>query len=416
MGSLRHILGGLLLCLSVSAAEDNVTSCVTRRCLASQLVAKNIVSQPQSPSCDINVNVVYLRYETIAVDTKLMHVSSRLTMKLRWNDPDLSWDETVNNFSIVVLPADKIWTPVLTVDNAVAVKTTPANADVVVESNGAVEYNVNMDTTVKCEINLFNYPIISDFCPVALNGWSNKEGCGMHLEFGTMTWTAGSTAEWITNSVVLTGSGFRTYLNIELSVSPFNPVVGLLMPSVLIVLADIMSSMLPLGSGRNSFKVTLVLSFTMFLVLLTQHLPDSGNCSPLIRYHFLISLLLLVMSMLTSLLLTRLSGGCVFLLCGCRKVTEDKQEKGNGVVSGDVALGNVPEMEDTFHQRVLGFIETKQQKEHQENKRMAFAEKCDRIYLVLYVCLCLIYMIGIVVTVQQNICDENNFGFWNDLI
>ena len=55
------------------------------------------------------------------------------------------------------------------------------------------------------------------------------------------------------------------------------------MPSVLIILADIMSCMLPLGGGeRNSFKVTLVLSFTMFLNLLTEQIPDNGDCSPLI--------------------------------------------------------------------------------------------------------------------------------------
>lgn len=72
-------------------------------------------------------------------------------------------------------------------------------------------------------------------------------------------------------------------LQVELSVSPFNPVVSLLMPSILILLGDIMSCMLPLGGGeRNGFKVTLVLSFTMFLLLLTEQLPDSGNCSPLI--------------------------------------------------------------------------------------------------------------------------------------
>ncbi|XP_062387941.1 5-hydroxytryptamine receptor 3A-like isoform X2 [Sardina pilchardus] len=415
MGSLRHILGGLLLCLSVSA-EDNATSCVTRRCWASQLIAKNIVSQPQSPSCNTEVTVANLRYETIAVDTKKMHVSSRLTMKLRWHDPDLSWNETVYNFSIVVLPASKVWTPVLSVDNAVTVNTTPVSGDVVVDSDGFVEYSINMYTTVKCSINIFTYPIVTDYCPVPLNGWTNKEGCGLYLlmDENSLTWSGGNAAEWITKSVDLSGSGFRTYLYVELTVSPFNPVVGLLMPSVLILVADIMSCMLPLSGERNGFKVTLVLSFTMFLVLLTEQLPDSGSCSPLIRYHFLISLLLLVLSMLSSLLLTRMSAGYVFLLCGCRKATENKQEKGNEEVSREGALDTVSEVEGTFHQRVLSFLETKQQKKHTENKTKAFAEKCDQAFLVLYVCICICYTIAMLVTIQQDICKENNLDFWTD--
>lgn len=57
-----------------------------------------------------------------------------------------------------------------------------------------------------------------------------------------------------------------------------------MLPSILIVLADIVSFALPLGGGeRNSFKVTLVLSFTMFLIILNNVLPGDSQCSPIIR-------------------------------------------------------------------------------------------------------------------------------------
>ena len=62
------------------------------------------------------------------------------------------------------------------ISHRVAVKTKPTFSDVVVEYNGNVEYIINMYITVKCNINLFNYPFITDFCPVALNGWTNKDG------------------------------------------------------------------------------------------------------------------------------------------------------------------------------------------------------------------------------------------------
>lgn len=57
-----------------------------------------------------------------------------------------------------------------------------------------------------------------------------------------------------------------------------------MLPSILIVLADIISFALPLGGGeRNSFKVTLVLSFTMFLLILNNVLPGDSQCNPIIR-------------------------------------------------------------------------------------------------------------------------------------
>lgn len=57
-----------------------------------------------------------------------------------------------------------------------------------------------------------------------------------------------------------------------------------MLPSILIILADMISFSLPLTGGeRNSFKVTLVLSFTMFLVILNDILPGDSQCSPVIR-------------------------------------------------------------------------------------------------------------------------------------
>lgn len=57
-----------------------------------------------------------------------------------------------------------------------------------------------------------------------------------------------------------------------------------MLPSILILLADVLSFSLPLDGGeRNTFKVTLVLSFTMFLIILNDMLPGDTQCSPIIR-------------------------------------------------------------------------------------------------------------------------------------
>lgn len=71
---------------------------------------------------------------------------------------------------------------------------------------------------------------------------------------------------------------------VSLSIKYVNPFITLMLPSILIVLADVVSFALPLGGGeRNSFKVTLVLSFTMFLIILNNVLPGDSQCSPVIR-------------------------------------------------------------------------------------------------------------------------------------
>ena len=70
---------------------------------------------------------------------------------------------------------------------------------------------------------------------------------------------------------------------VSLNLKHTNPFITLLLPSILIILADVVSFALPLGGGeRNSFKVTLVLSFTMFLIILNNQLPGDSQCSPII--------------------------------------------------------------------------------------------------------------------------------------
>ncbi|CAB1350092.1 unnamed protein product, partial [Coregonus sp. 'balchen'] len=43
------------------------------------------------------------------------------------------------------------------------------NKDLLVHSNGTIEHMVIMNTVVGCEVNLYNYPFASDFCPIAIN-------------------------------------------------------------------------------------------------------------------------------------------------------------------------------------------------------------------------------------------------------
>lgn len=75
---------------------------------------------------------------------------------------------------------------------------------------------------------------------------------------------------------------YRT-LQVSIELRPFNPFVSLLLPSILVILADVVSFALPLGGGeRISFKITLVLSFIMFITILNNLLPGDSQCSPII--------------------------------------------------------------------------------------------------------------------------------------
>lgn len=64
---------------------------------------------------------------------------------------------------------------------------------------------------------------------------------------------------------------------------PLLYVVGLLIPSIFLMMVDVTSFYLPLNSGtRIVFKVSILLGYTVFRVNITDELPSTATRTPLI--------------------------------------------------------------------------------------------------------------------------------------
>ncbi|XP_047229692.1 5-hydroxytryptamine receptor 3A-like [Girardinichthys multiradiatus] len=84
-------------------------------------------------------------------------------------------------------------------------------------------------------------------------------------------------------------------------------VVNLLVPSCFLVTVDLFSFLLPpQGVDRSSFKMTLILGYTVFLLIMNDLLPVTGDTTPLINVFFSISLALMVASLLETVFITNI--------------------------------------------------------------------------------------------------------------
>ncbi|TRY90321.1 hypothetical protein DNTS_018622, partial [Danionella cerebrum] len=412
----------LLICSSSTVfAASNVTEEVCdRRCLANIMVKKELFSAPQDDNCSIEVNITSIQYETLSFDTKDMQMTSRLKVNLEWIDPDLGWTIEKYRFPTIVLPVDKIWTPQIVLDNAVDTNVVPYSDDVQVRRDGVVNHAVILFTTVGCEINLFNYPFVMGSCPVAINGWTQK-GCTMKLQISdNVSMVGASRGEWQTMDVKkIVDSSERVYLEVFLSINPFSAVVTLILPSGLLLLTDLFSFAMPFEGGeRNTFKVTLVLSFTMFLIILNDHLPNGGSCSPLLHYHFSFCLVCLVISMLTSIVLTRLSVDDISLKCGSTAKVHPSEEdhhtvdseKGSGVIS--TASGDLT-AEGSALSKIVNFLEKLYNEEMEEETKKAFAYRLDKFCFRFFLSIYILYVIVVVSISRTDICKVDNLDFWD---
>ncbi|XP_043090664.1 5-hydroxytryptamine receptor 3A-like [Puntigrus tetrazona] len=176
--------------------------------------------------------------------------------------------------------------------------------------------------------------------------------------------------EWLTQSVKIkqdSSSQDHKFLSVTLSINPFSAVVTLILPSALIMLADLVSFALPVQGGeRNNLKVTLVLSFTMFLIILNDHLSSGTSCSPLLHYHFCFCLVSLVLSMVTSMVLTRLTSDDSILPCKCSKIIKTQNANlGQRKADADVIATTTTDLasEAASSKKIAQYFEHMDQKE-----------------------------------------------------
>uniref|UniRef100_A0A672YJ38 Neurotransmitter-gated ion-channel transmembrane domain-containing protein n=1 Tax=Sphaeramia orbicularis TaxID=375764 RepID=A0A672YJ38_9TELE len=73
------------------------------------------------------------------------------------------------------------------------------------------------------------------------------------------------------------------------------------------ITVDLFSFLLPPQSvDRSSFKMTLILGYTVFLLIMNDLLPITGNTLPLLNVFFSLCLALMVASLLETILITNL--------------------------------------------------------------------------------------------------------------
>ncbi|XP_055047506.2 5-hydroxytryptamine receptor 3A isoform X1 [Misgurnus anguillicaudatus] len=418
----------LMASLTVVMASGNGTDC-DRRCLANILVDKELLSAPQGDNCTITVNITAIQYQTLSFDTKAMQMNSRIKINMQWKDPDLGWLLDKYKYPAVVLPVDTIWTPTIVLDNALDTTMEPYTNDVQVRRDGVVEHSIILFTSVSCQINLFNYPYVFGECPVAINGWRQKF-CSLKLNIAdNVSLIGGSQGEWQTmnvSKIADKSQANRNYLLVTLSINPFGAFVTLILPSALIMLADLMSFALPFQGGElNTFKVTLVLSFTMFLLILNDHLPNGGNCSPLLYYHFSFCLVCLVLSVLISLVLTRLAEDSSIIPCirkktskatkthGSGKDTEPGggQEKDNPDVIETKSGGLISEQASL--QKIVKFLEKLDKEESGKDSIVAIAYRLEKCAFFFFLTIYILYAIILICITRTDICKVNNLDFWD---
>ncbi|XP_071397842.1 5-hydroxytryptamine receptor 3A-like, partial [Centroberyx affinis] len=193
---------------------------------------------------------------------------------------------------------------------------------VYVTHNGLVRNYKPIQVVTACTLNIYNFPFDVQNCSLTFQSWLHtindinitlmrspeelREDKSLFMNQG----------EWELLHVLSKYKSFSLdnddyYAEMKFHVvirrRPLFYTVNLLMPSIFLMVMDVVGFYLPPDSGeRVSFKITLLLGYSVFLIIVSDTLPATAIGTPLIGVYFVVCMALLVISLTETVLIVRL--------------------------------------------------------------------------------------------------------------
>uniref|UniRef100_A0A4W3JJR9 Neurotransmitter-gated ion-channel ligand-binding domain-containing protein n=1 Tax=Callorhinchus milii TaxID=7868 RepID=A0A4W3JJR9_CALMI len=164
----------------------------------------------------------------------------------------------------VALPVDKLWLPDTFITEMVDEDKSPMAPYLYVHYTGKIIYGKPLRIVSSCNLNILYFPFDIQKC------------------------------SFVSCEVI--------FCELTMKRRPLFYVVNLLIPSSFLMLTDILSFYLPTHSfDRASFKMTLMLGYSVFLLIVKDLLPNNSAGTPLIAIYFVVCLTFMAVSLIETI-------------------------------------------------------------------------------------------------------------------
>ncbi|XP_045412722.1 5-hydroxytryptamine receptor 3C-like isoform X1 [Lemur catta] len=272
-------------------------------------------------SVPTHVNISFTLSAILKVDAHLQLMTSFLWLSMIWHNPFIRWNpDECGGIKKLSIATENLWLPDMFIQEFMNVDRTPAGLMAYVNSEGHTKYNKPMRVDTICKLDIFYFPFDEQNCTLSFSSFAytvENVVLSMETEVQELSNTSRnliqSKGEWvllgITQRAIKMTVSSNQYDQIIFYVAirrrPTLYIINLLVPSGFLVAIDALSFYLPAESGnRAPFKITLLLGYNVFLLMMNDLLPASGT--PLISVYFALCLSLMVLSLLETVFITYL--------------------------------------------------------------------------------------------------------------
>ncbi|XP_031430124.1 5-hydroxytryptamine receptor 3A-like [Clupea harengus] len=266
-------------------------------------------------------NISFTLYAVLGVNEKTQILTTFLWLRLYWFHEFLIWDpEKCDGVTKISLPVNELWTPDIIIYEFVDDDVSQACPYVYVNHTGHIRYDRMLRLVSACNLEIFSFPFDIQNCTFTFGSYMHTikdVRVSPALSFAEMSGNSKqyleASGEW--ELVVILGEASILQFGIDewdiitfwvvIKRRPMLYVVNLLIPSSFLMIIDILSFYLPPHSvDRASFKMTLILGYTVFLLIMNDLLPSTANGTPIIGIYFSVCLALMVISLLETVVIT----------------------------------------------------------------------------------------------------------------
>ncbi|CAL8345264.1 unnamed protein product [Gadus morhua 'NCC'] len=266
-------------------------------------------------------NISFTLYAVLGVNEKTQILTTFLWLRLYWHHEFMVWEPNeCDGVTRISIPVNQLWSPDIIVYEFVDDDVSQACPYVYLNHTGHIRWDRMLRLVSSCNLEIFSFPFDVQNCTFTFGSYMHTirdVRVSPALTFEAMSINSKNyleaSGEW--ELVVILGETSILKFGIDewdiitfwvvIKRRPNLYVVNLLIPSSFLMLIDILSFYLPPHSvDRASFKMTLILGYTVFLLIMNDLLPSTANGTPIIGIYFSVCLALMVISLLETVIIT----------------------------------------------------------------------------------------------------------------
>ncbi|XP_040274395.1 5-hydroxytryptamine receptor 3B [Bufo bufo] len=269
----------------------------------------------------ITVFIDLFVHAVLDVDGQNQKLTTSIWYRQMWKDEFLAWNSSqFDGIGEISLPLSAVWVPDIVINEFIEDGKSPDLPYVYVSSSGTIRNYKPMQVVSACNLETYAFPFDIQNCSLTFSSclhtvndlnlsiWRSYEEISNDKSIFL------NDGEWELLSVPSNyeilhthgGSFAQVQFNLVIRRRPLLYIVGILLPSILLMIVDLMSFYLPPDSGtRIMFKTSILVGYTVFRVNMADELPATALSVPLIGVFFVVCMALMVLSLGKSIVVIK---------------------------------------------------------------------------------------------------------------